>query len=48
MLIADLIANSRVVMVDEAVARQYGTLKHTLELAGQPIPDNDLWIAATA
>lgn len=30
------------------VAQQYGIIKQTLRQAGTPIPENDLWIAATA
>lgn len=30
------------------VAAVYGALKHRLRAAGRPVPDNDLWIAATA
>ncbi len=31
-----------------ATAERYGTLKQQLALAGTPIPENDLWIAAQA
>lgn len=30
------------------VARWYGQIKETLRKKGRPIPQNDLWIAATA
>jgi tRNA(fMet)-specific endonuclease VapC len=30
------------------VADQYATIKRAAELAGTPVADNDLWIAATA
>lgn len=33
---------------DAATAEIYGDLKHELRVAGQMIPDNGLWIAATA
>ncbi len=29
-------------------ADRYGQIKHALRRAGTPIPDNDMWIAATA
>lgn len=29
-------------------ARIYGEIKHTLKRAGTPIPNNDIWIAASA
>jgi predicted nucleic acid-binding protein len=37
-----------VLEVDEAIAWQASRLARTLSAAGQPIADNDLWIAATA
>ncbi len=33
---------------DEGTAEHYGDLKAELARIGKPIPDNDLWIAATA
>jgi len=33
---------------DADTARVFGELKNELRLRGRPIPDNDLWIAATA
>ena len=33
---------------DMVVAREYGRVKQRLKSRGRPIPDNDLWIAATA
>jgi tRNA(fMet)-specific endonuclease VapC len=30
------------------VAREYGRVKWRLKAKGQPIPENDLWIAAAA
>ena len=37
-----------VLAVTPATAERYGTLKQQLALAGTPIPENDLWIAAQA
>jgi tRNA(fMet)-specific endonuclease VapC len=37
-----------VLQVDETTAEMYGAIRHVLRRAGQPIPDNDAWIAATA
>lgn len=37
-----------VITPDLDVARRYGTARSLLRLQGLPIPDNDLWIAATA
>lgn len=33
---------------DEGTARQYGVVKRALQIRGRPIPENDIWIAATA
>jgi tRNA(fMet)-specific endonuclease VapC len=33
---------------DRAIARRYGAIKNALREKGRPIPENDLWIAATA
>ena len=33
---------------DVATAREYGRLKAQLRAKGRPLPENDLWIAATA
>ena len=34
--------------IGHSTAVRYGELKAVLRAAGKPIPDNDLWIAATA
>ncbi len=33
---------------NEQTARQYATVRHELRTKGQPIPENDVWIAALA
>ncbi len=33
---------------DEETARFYGVVKHSLLRKGRPIPENDMWIAASA
>lgn len=38
----------RVVSVDERVAREYARIRLQLKQRGRPIPENDIWIAATA
>jgi len=38
----------QVMQISEAVAQQYGKIRAQLEQAGQPIGNNDLWIAAHA
>jgi tRNA(fMet)-specific endonuclease VapC len=44
----DLHARCVFVPVEEGVVRQYGATRIALKRKGQPIPENDLWIAATA
>lgn len=39
---------SEVIFVDTATARIYGLLKHQQRMKGLLLPENDLWIAATA
>jgi tRNA(fMet)-specific endonuclease VapC len=41
------INNCAILPVDAAVAMQYARLRLTLKQAGKPLPENDLWIAAT-
>jgi tRNA(fMet)-specific endonuclease VapC len=38
----------RFVPVDEAIVREYGRIRLALKKKGRPIPENDVWIAATA
>ena len=33
---------------DRGTARRYASIKHALRSKGRPIPENDIWIAATA
>jgi tRNA(fMet)-specific endonuclease VapC len=37
-----------IVLCDLDVAREYGRLKQRLKEKGRPLPENDIWIAATA
>ena len=39
---------SAILACDLEVAREYGRVKKQLRDIGQPIPENDIWIAATA
>jgi tRNA(fMet)-specific endonuclease VapC len=39
---------SAILLVDAATARIYGLLKHQQRMKGLLLPENDLWIAATA
>jgi tRNA(fMet)-specific endonuclease VapC len=43
-----LVRTMSVLVADDDTARKYGLLKHEQRLKGQMLPDNDLWIAATA
>ena len=38
----------KVLNVDMEIAKRYGKIKSVLKLKGRPIPENDIWIAATA
>ena len=46
--IEQLVNAIQVMPIDDAVACQYGKIRAKLELAGQTIGNNDLWIAAHA
>ena len=46
--IRDFIAICPVLNLDVETAATWGFLKAQLKAEGKPIPDNDLWIAATA
>lgn len=46
--LADLEADSTVLDVTVETSRAYAEIRHELCLAGRPIPENDLWIAALA
>ena len=41
-------ASSAVLNINSATSRVYAQIRHELRVAGQPIPENDLWIAALA
>lgn len=46
--IADFVMHNVILSCDVETARYYGELKNDLRQKGRPIPENDLWIAATA
>ena len=47
--LVDQFANGRsIVACDLEVAREYGIVKQQLKQKGRPIPENDIWIAASA
>ncbi len=37
-----------ILIINENTAKSYAALKNELRIIGQPIPENDLWIAANA
>lgn len=41
-------AAAKVLVIDLGVSRRYGEVRKQLEAKGRRIPENDLWIAATA
>lgn len=43
-----LVAKSDILGTDFTTAEYYADIRHELKLAGKPIPENDLWIAALA
>ncbi len=44
----DFLLKASVLEVGTGTAQEYGRIKQQLKLIGRPIPDNDIWIAATA
>lgn len=46
--LSEVIANSRVLVVDEETAFEYAEVRDELKRRGRTIPGNDVWIAALA
>lgn len=46
--VRDFSATITVLPCDETTADHYGQIKQALRAKGRPIPENDIWIAATA
>ena len=44
----ELAGRSSVLVCDEETARHYGVIKDILRAKGRPLPENDIWVAATA
>jgi tRNA(fMet)-specific endonuclease VapC len=42
------LSRCRIISVDDRIAKEYGRVKRELKEKGTPIPENDVWIAATA
>jgi tRNA(fMet)-specific endonuclease VapC len=47
-LFASFLSNFKIIPVDENIAAIYGEIKEQLRASGSNIPENDVWIAATA
>jgi tRNA(fMet)-specific endonuclease VapC len=48
LLLATLIQESSVLVVDQVTAEVYSQVREDLRTKGRPIPENDVWIAALA
>ena len=46
--VAEFAAATQLLGCEEATSRIYGSAKAALRRRGRPIPENDIWIAATA
>lgn len=46
--IQDFVSRNTILSCDEVTGDYYGQIKRQLRTKGRPIPDNDIWIAATA
>lgn len=46
--ISQLLEFVTVLVCDDTTAKHYAHIKHNLWRKGRPIPENDIWIAATA
>lgn len=46
--IEEFASSNTILEVDSLTAREYGRIKSSLRAKGKPIPENDIWIAATA
>ena len=47
-MFAEFLSDFNIVPIDESVAIIYGSVKEQLRVMGVNIPENDMWIAATA
>lgn len=46
--VEEFVSDQAVLLSDLPVAREYGAIKAELRQKGRPIPENDIWVAATA
>ena len=44
----DFCNQMKIIYIDSDIAKNYGKIKAQLKKSGHPIPENDIWIAATA
>ena len=47
-IFSEFLSQYQIVGVNLSIAKLYGEIKAQLKMAGKTIPENDLWIAATA
>ncbi len=47
-VIDDFVNSNKLIDCNAATGKLYGQIRHTLKTRGQPIPENDIWIAAVA
>lgn len=47
-LFMDFLSQYTIISIDKDIAKSYGEIKAELVKKGSPIPENDIWIAATA
>lgn len=44
----DFFSQCTIIPIDATIAEEYANIRHALKIKGTPIPENDIWIAATA
>jgi tRNA(fMet)-specific endonuclease VapC len=47
-VIDDFVSSNKIIDCNFATGKIYGEIRHSLKIKGEPIPENDLWIAAIA
>jgi tRNA(fMet)-specific endonuclease VapC len=47
-ILADFLSQYEIIVVDETIARVYGEIREQVRKDGYTLPENDLWIAASA
>jgi len=47
-IVQSFLINCKILATDRATAEVYGTIRAALAKKGRPLPENDIWIAASA